>query len=114
MLAASLKAAGTPASRIDISHVGVFHALAQAAGLGADLEAKILQLLQVKDIPGLTDCCAGLAEPYRSAFLRLPELYGGADILDIAARELPALPEIDRSFELGQVSWMHRIVWASQ
>ena len=94
MLAASLKAAGTPASRIDISHVGVFHALAQAAGLDQDTEQKILQLLQVKDIPGLVDCCVKVAEPYRRAFLRLPELYGGGDILDVAARELPALPEI--------------------
>ena len=94
LLASSLKAAGTPASRIDISHVGVFHALALAAGLDEQTEAKILQLLQVKDVPGLVDCCAKLAEPYRAAFLRLPELYGSADILDVAARELPALPEI--------------------
>jgi len=72
----------------------VFRALADAARLNAQSEAKILQLLQVKDIPGLLDCCANIAAPYRAAFLRLPELYGGVDILDIAARELPGLPEI--------------------
>ena len=33
LLADSLRAAGTPASRIDIGHVGVFGALAEAAGL---------------------------------------------------------------------------------
>ncbi|MFZ4536011.1 ATP phosphoribosyltransferase regulatory subunit [Propionivibrio sp.] len=99
LLALALKTAGTPASRIDIGHVGVFRALAHAAGLNADTETKILQLLKVKDIPSLHDCCAKIAEPYRSALLRLPELYGGGDILESAARELPALPEIATALE---------------
>ncbi len=99
LLAAALETAGTPASRIDIGHVGVFRALANAAGLDTNDEAKILQLMQVKDIPSLRDCCAKLAEPYRSALMRLPELYGGADLLDAAAHELPALPEISSALE---------------
>jgi ATP phosphoribosyltransferase regulatory subunit len=99
LLAAALETAGTPASRIDISHVGVFRSLAHAAGLDAVAEAQIMQLLQVKDISSLADCCATIAEPYRCAFLRLPELYGGADILETAARDLPALPEIVSALE---------------
>jgi ATP phosphoribosyltransferase regulatory subunit len=94
LLAAALATAGTPASRIDIGHVGVFRALARAAGLDAAAEAAILQFLRVKDIPSLRECCAKVAEPYRSALLRLPELYGGAELLQTAARDLPALPEI--------------------
>ena len=94
LLDASLKAAGTPASRIDIGHVGVFRALVRGAGFDAELEAKVLQLLQNKDIPGLKECCADLAEPYRSALLRLPSLFGGAELLDEAAGVLPDLPEI--------------------
>ncbi|WP_301102728.1 ATP phosphoribosyltransferase regulatory subunit [Propionivibrio sp.] len=94
LLAAALKTAGTPPSRIDIGHVGVFRALAAAAALDTETEARILQLLQLKDIPSLHECCAKVAEPYRSAFLRLPELYGGVDILETAVRELPGLPEI--------------------
>lgn len=99
LAAAALAAAGTPASHIDIGHVGVFRALTQAAGLGGELEANVLQLLQVKDVPGLRECCQGLGEPYRSAFLRLPGLFGGADVLDTAARELPPLPEIGAALE---------------
>jgi len=99
LMAAALKTAGTPASRIDIGHVGVFRALSLAASLDAETEASILQLLQIKDIPGLRERCAGVAEPYRSAFLRLPELYGGADLLDVAERELPALPEITTALD---------------
>ena len=94
LLDASLKAAGTSATRIDIGHVGVFRALVRGAGFDAGFEAKILQLLQNKDVPGLNECCASLAEPYRSALLRLPALFGGVELLDEAATVLAALPEI--------------------
>lgn len=99
LMAEALKAAGTPASRIDISHAGVFRALVKAAALDDDTEMKILQYLQVKDIPGLHDCCATVSEPYRSALLRLPELYGSGDVLDIAGAALPDLPEIVSALE---------------
>jgi ATP phosphoribosyltransferase regulatory subunit len=99
LLAAALKATGTPASRIDLGHVGVFRALANAAELDAETEALIIQLLHVKDIPGLRSACASVAEPYRSALLRLPELYGGESLLESAERELPALPAIVSALE---------------
>jgi ATP phosphoribosyltransferase regulatory subunit len=99
LLADALTTAGTPASRIDIGHVGVFRALVQVAELEPELEARILQLLQVKDVPGLRECCADIAEPYRSAFLRLPELFGGTDFLDKAAGELPSIPAIKAALE---------------
>lgn len=90
----ALKAAGVPASRIDISHAGVFRALVKAADLHEENELEILRLLQSKDIPGLRDCCAVVAEPYRSALLRLPELFGGVEMLDAAVAGLPEVPEI--------------------
>ena len=94
LLATVLDAAGTPASRIDVGHVGVFRALANAVGLGARDEETILQLLQTKDVPGLRDYCARIAEPYRSALMHLPELFGGDELLEKAASRLPELPEI--------------------
>jgi ATP phosphoribosyltransferase regulatory subunit len=99
LMAAALSRAGTPALRIDIGHVGVFRALAHAASLDAKAEEEILQLLQVKDIPSLRECCVRVAEPYRSALLRLPELYGGAELLESAATELPSLPEIGAALD---------------
>lgn len=99
LMAAALECAGTPASRIDLGHVGVFHVLTQAAGLDAETEAAILMLLQAKDVPGLEARCADIAEPYRSAFLRLPGLYGGAGTLAAAVRELPPLPGIDAALD---------------
>lgn len=95
LMAAALTRAGTPASRIDLGHVGVFSALAEAAGLTGETEHEVLQRLQAKDVPSLQALCANVAEPYRSALLRLPSLYGGGEVLDAAARELPALPAID-------------------
>ncbi|MEZ7910695.1 MAG: ATP phosphoribosyltransferase regulatory subunit [Propionivibrio sp.] len=99
LLAVALERAGAPASRIDIGHVGVFRALARAAGLeGAD-EATIIQLLQVKDVPSLRDYCDRLTLPYRAAFLQLPELYGDCRVLAQAGETLPALPEIAAALE---------------
>ena len=95
LMAASLAAAGAPASRIDLGHVGIFRALAEAAGLDAEAEETVLSLLQGKDVPGLENFCATLADPYRSAFLRLPDLYGNAGVLAQAAEALPKLPAID-------------------
>jgi ATP phosphoribosyltransferase regulatory subunit len=99
LMAGALQMAGTPASRIDIGHVGVFRALSQAAGLDSETEASILQLLQIKDIPGLRERCGTVAEPFRAAFLHLPELYGSVERLDDAARQLPALPEITKALD---------------
>ncbi len=99
LLASALAVAGVPASRIDVGHVGVFHALAEAARLDDEAEEMLLPLLQAKDAPNLRDCCARFAEPYRSALIRLPELYGGEDLLEQAAGRLPPLPEIGAALE---------------
>ena len=99
LMAAVLTAAGLPAARVDVGHVGVFRALAAAAGLDADVEGTLLPLLQAKDVPSLRKCCRKLDEPVRSALLGLPELYGGVEILAAATRVLPALPEISTALE---------------
>jgi ATP phosphoribosyltransferase regulatory subunit len=94
LMASALDGIGVPAARIDLGHVGIFRALAEAAGLAPEAEDTLLGLLQKKDVPGLEEACAGLADPHRSAFLRLPELYGGTDTLARAAAQLPAVPAI--------------------
>lgn len=124
LMAAALSVTGAAASRIDLGHVGIFRALAEAAGLNAEQLDTSLSLLQSKDVPGLGEFCASLAEPYRSAFLRLPTLYGDAEVLDIAADVLPALapitaaladlkrlaaalPELPLSFDLSDLRGYH-------
>lgn len=94
MLADALAAVRLPASRIDLGHVGIFQALAEAAGLSAEAEQHCLSLLQTKDVPGLQAAVSGVAAPYAQALLKLPALYGGSEVLDRAGAELPALPAI--------------------
>ena len=99
LMAATLAAAGVPAARIDLGHVGVFRALAAASGLDAELEGALLQLLQAKDVPSLREPCGKLGEPLRSALLALPDLYGGVETLAAAAEALPPLPAITAALE---------------
>lgn len=88
-----------PVGRIDLGHVGIFRALARAAELTQETEDNILSLLQAKDIPGLIEACAGVSAPYRAALQALPLLYGGAEVLDAAAADLPPLPAISSAIQ---------------
>jgi len=94
LMARALDVAGAAPSRIDVGHVGIFRALAEAAGLDAEQLDAALSLLQAKDVPGLQDFCAALPESQRAAFLQLPTLYGGVEVLDRAAAVLPPLPAV--------------------
>ncbi|MFZ2267127.1 MAG: ATP phosphoribosyltransferase regulatory subunit [Azonexus sp.] len=88
-----------PLSRIDLGHVGIFRALAEAAGLAPDAEEDVLSLLRAKDVPGLIEVCADVPSPYREALQALPLLYGGVEVLARAQAELPALPAISAALD---------------
>lgn len=94
LLSLSLESGGLAASRIDLSHVRVFRALAQAAHLSAEAEQELFAALQGKDLPTVRELVADVAEPVRSGLLALPELYGDRSVLEKAARVLPADPAI--------------------
>ncbi|PKO48856.1 MAG: ATP phosphoribosyltransferase regulatory subunit [Betaproteobacteria bacterium HGW-Betaproteobacteria-4] len=99
LMAGAFEQIKLPVSRIDLGHVGIFQALAEAAGLPKEAEDTVLSLLQAKDVPGLAEACADFPSPYREAMQSLPLLYGGADVLDRAAAELPALPAISLALD---------------
>ncbi|MDX5444949.1 MAG: ATP phosphoribosyltransferase regulatory subunit [Zoogloeaceae bacterium] len=94
LLADVMSLGGVAAERIDVGHVGLFRALAAGAGLVPEREEALFDLLQAKDVPGLAEMLADVAEPQRSALLALPQLYGGREVLGRAAETLPALPEV--------------------
>jgi ATP phosphoribosyltransferase regulatory subunit len=103
LMAAALSAAGVPAARIDLGHVGVFRALADAAGLDAELEAgPLLQLLQAKDVPSLRELCRTRRASALGA-ARLPELYGGRDARWQRPAVLPACRNHGRPETLRQL-----------
>ena len=94
LLAEVMRLAGVPATRIDIGHVGLFHVLADRAGLGSDARETAFSLLQSKDQPGLRALLDNLDSGARAPLLLLSELYGGVETLDLAASRLPQIPQV--------------------
>src|SRR5262249_53420712 len=78
--------------RLDIGHVAVFRSLAQAAKVDAEVEVRLFEALQKKDVPELRSLSGKLDAPIREALELLPQLYGGAEVLDTAQKRLPQLP----------------------
>jgi len=99
LMAGAFEKIKLPIGRIDLGHVGIFRALAEAAGLPQEAEDNVLNLLQAKDVPGLAEACVDVPSPYREALQSLPQLYGGAEVLDRAAAELPPLPAISAALD---------------
>ncbi|WP_342118097.1 ATP phosphoribosyltransferase regulatory subunit [Pseudoduganella sp. OTU4001] len=90
----SLALAGFTEVRLDLTHVGVLHAiLEQDAAARKDYDA-IVALLRAKDVPGLQQQTAKYNETTRAALLALPSLYGDVEVLKRAREALPALPGI--------------------
>ena len=105
LMLASLRGAGVEGLRLDVGHIGIFRGLVQAAGLDAPLAQALFDALQAKDASGIRALCADVAEPYRSAFIALPELYGPASVLETARTRLPSLPEIELALlQLGAIA----------
>jgi ATP phosphoribosyltransferase regulatory subunit len=94
LLLASLQTAGLRDARVSLGHVGLFRALIEAARVDGASERELFKALKGKDAPALEILTAGMEPPWRDAFRRLPELYGEANILAIAQRDLPDLPGI--------------------
>ena len=94
LMLAALAQTGIGRVQLDLGHIGIFAALAQHAGLDAKREEDLFLALQGKDVPALEKLAAALDAGTRQAMLLLPELYGGAEVLDTAPSRLPQFPEI--------------------
>ena len=90
----ALLLAGVATVQLDIGHVGIFGSLMRRTNVPTDLESELFRVLQAKDIPTLQTLVQPLDKQTRSALIQLPELYGGAEVLDQAQQSLPAYPEI--------------------
>jgi len=86
-------------ARLDLGHVGVFRALATAAGISGEAGERLFSLLQAKDAPAIEELTEGIAEPVRGALRRLPRLYGGPEVLEQARHALPDLPQIHAALD---------------
>lgn len=101
LLADVMRLANIPASRIEVSHVGIFHALVQAADMDRPTQETLFGLLQNKDLPELSRVLADTSPVLRNAFMALPHLYGGRSVLAEAAQRLPQNEAI--GFALSQL-----------
>lgn len=98
LLVSALATAGVDGLHLDLGHVGLYRALARAAGLdgsGEGTDAELFRALRDKDGPAVDTLTAPLPEPARGALRALATLYGPAtDTLAAARRALPALPDV--------------------
>lgn len=96
LLLSSLAAAGVSGLHLDLGHVGVYRALAQAAGIAGNSEdSELFAALRGKDVPEVLALTAKLPAVWREALSALPALYGPAeDVLDHARARLPDTPAI--------------------
>lgn len=98
LMLATLKLVGVDNVRLDIGHVGIFRGLAAAAGLSIEQNRELFAALQNKDTTTIAECVSHVSEPYKSAFLALPELYGPISSLDKVRSRLPSLPTVELGF----------------
>ena len=94
LLCEALELAGARGTRADIGHVAVFRSLVRAAKVDAELEGRLFEALQKKDVPALKDLTRRLGATTRDALLLLPQLYGGIEILAVAEEKLPQIPQL--------------------
>lgn len=89
-----LKLAGIDHVHLDIGHIGLFLALADAAGLVGEAREAVFHAIQQKDVPTLMGLVAGLDASLSAGLVALPGLYGDATVLERAEQSLPRLPEV--------------------
>lgn len=86
---------------LSLGHIGVFRALAEAAHLNETQAAQLLSLMQGKDAEAVKAQAAEwqLDGMWAKAFVLLPELYGGREVLAAARAKLPDLSAVGKALD---------------
>ncbi len=101
---ASLRTVGIDRVLLDIGHTAVVRAILAADPAAAAVSAEIYAALAAKDRSALDQATTGLASATVAALQVLIGLYGGAEVIARARRDLPALPAL--SAALDEVEWL--------
>ncbi len=103
LLLSVLDQTGIGTLHLDLGHVGVYRALARAAGLsgtGEGDDAELFAALREKDAPSVHELTAALPETPRAALRALATLYGpAAPTLAAARTALPPLPDVTAALD---------------
>ena len=89
-----LTALGITGVHLDLGHVALFRALVQHAGIERQMEMELFGALQGKDASALRQLTDNLSTEAKNAFLALPQLYGGAEVIARARATLPDYPKV--------------------
>ena len=109
----TLKRTGLHGLHLDLGHVGVYRAIVESAGLGADQKDELFDILQRKAVAELDDFISAevqnkvLAEQLRV----LVDLHGGIDVLDNARQKLAGVPAVVGGIMMLTGKWHKTGVW---
>lgn len=94
LLMETLRIAGLSDIYLDLGHVGIFRALAEAADLDTSQEAALFDALQRKAMTEISELVDGfgLESDMRGMLIALAELNGGEEVLDRARKALARAP----------------------
>ena len=95
----ALKAIGITGLHVDLSHVGVFESLIEAADIDETLEHALHAALLSKDKTLIAELANDLDEDIKQALVKLTDLNGDVNILAEAASVLPKLPKVARALQ---------------
>lgn len=90
----ALSRAGLHEVVLDLGDARLLQGVLDGAVLAPDAVAALTAALASKDLAALADLAAPLPPDTRAALLALPGLYGGPEVLELAARRLPDHPLI--------------------
>ncbi len=89
---------------VDLADARILDALLDASGLPQAAQERVHGALAAKDRSALQTITAGCPAPIAKALQGLVDLYGGLEVLDTAARQLPDVPVIREA--LAQLRWL--------
>ncbi len=100
----ALQHAGVEGLTVDLGDARIMRAVRAGSAGDASSIAGLHGALAAKDASAVRSLTCGFAAEKQSALLALLRLYGGADVIDSARRELPPLPEV--SAALDDLEWL--------
>ena len=118
MVVEALLKAGLEDFQISIGHVGYFEGLAVAAGLESARQEELKDLIRNRNSFGVEKLVAtfGMSQQLREAFTKLPELFGGMEMLERAAEyaqgtdAVKAIERLKEVYELLKIYGYERYV----
>jgi ATP phosphoribosyltransferase regulatory subunit len=99
-----LQRAGLAGLTLDMGDARIVRSLLDGVNLDATQRANVYAALAAKDLPAIDELSQKFPASSRQGLLALLRLYGGQEVLNAAARELPAHPLITAA--LDDLQWL--------